>query len=140
MLEKLLGMSMGATLSDLGALAALTSIIVQVLKHIVPSKFPTQALVIIVALFVSVLACIMFYGLMIKAVGIGVLSGFVTAFIAMEGFDSLKSIWSRFTTPKTDLPEEEEGSEEVTPIEYNIAEDFEDEPEFDDWDDIGGEG
>lgn len=128
MLEQILGMTAGATLADLGALAALTSIIVQVLKHIVPSKFPTKALAIIVAIFVTVLASILFYGLMWKAVGIGVIAGFVTAFISMEGFDSLRSIWLRFNPIKI-----EEETQEID--QGNVSEDFDDEP----FDDEGGE-
>lgn len=120
MLEKILGMTINTTVTDLAALAALTSIIVQVLKHIVPSKFPTRALVVIVALFVTVLASVMFYGVMLKAFGIGILSGFVVAFISMEGFDSLKSIWQRFTVKPQleetelieDLEQEEDGGED----------------------------
>lgn len=143
MLEKILGMSMNVTLTDLGALAALTSIIVQVLKHIVPSKFPTKALAIIVAIFVTVLASVMYYGFMFKAVGVGILSGFVVAFIAMEGFDNLKSIWNRFTIKSELLPAEdlEEENEIVT---SDGAEVFGDELEYDNWDDAvfenGGEG
>ena len=130
MLEQILGMTAGATLADLGALAALTSIIVQVLKHIVPSKFPTRALAIIVAIFVTVLASILFYGLMWKAVGIGIIAGFVTAFIAMEGFDNLKSIWGRFTTLKV---EETNVEEEI--VSGGVGDEFDDEP----FDDEGGE-
>ena len=114
MLEQLLGMSIGATLADLGAFAALTSIIVQVLKKIIPSKFPTQALVIIVALFVSCIGCVMFYGFILKAFAIGILSGFVTAFVAMEGFDSLKNIWMKFNSGSgagEENEEEETGGE-----------------------------
>ena len=128
MLEKILGMTINTTVTDLAALAALTSIIVQVLKHIVPSKFPTRALVVIVALFVTVLASVMFYGVMLKAFGIGILSGFVVAFISMEGFDSLKSIWQRFTI-KPQL-------EETEVTEENVEENFEDYIESED---AGGE-
>ena len=113
MLEKILGITMSTTITDLGALAALTSIIVQVLKKIVPSKFPTQALVIIVALFVTTLASVMFYGIMLKAIGVGLISGFVVAFIAMEGFDSLKNIWTRFTLKPTMEEDSIEANDEI---------------------------
>ena len=142
MLEKILGMSVNTTLTDLGALAALTSIIVQVLKKIVPSKFPTQALVIIVALFITTLASVMYYGVILSAFGIGILSGFVVAFIAMEGFDSLKNIWQRFTVKPELLTEDLEEEKEV--ITSDGAEVFGDELEYDNWDDAvfenGGEG
>lgn len=110
MLEKILGISMNTTVADLAALAALTSIIVQVLKKIIPSKFPTQALVIIVALFITTLASVMVYGILLKAFAIGLISGFVVAFISMEGFNSLRNIWTRFTlkpTMEEDLIEEQ---------------------------------
>lgn len=110
MLEKILGISMNTTVADLAALAALTSIIVQVLKKIIPSKFPTQALVIIVALFITTLASVMVYGILLKAFAVGLISGFVVAFISMEGFDSLRNIWTRFTlkpTMEEDLIEEQ---------------------------------
>lgn len=112
MLETILGMSVNMTLSDLGALAALTSIVVQVLKNILPSKFPTKALALIVALIVCIVASILFYGVALKAIGIGIISGFVVAFISMEGFDSLKSIWNRFkidSASNSVEAEEEEG-------------------------------
>lgn len=113
MLEKILGITMNTTITDLGALAALTSIIVQVLKKIVPSKFPTQALVIIVALFVTTLASVMFYGVMLKAIGVGLISGFVVAFISMEGFDSLRNIWTRFTLKPTMEEDSIEANDEM---------------------------
>lgn len=113
MLEKILGITMNTTITDLGALAALTSIIVQVLKKIVPSKFPTQALVIIVALFITTLASVMFYGVMLKAIGVGLISGFVVAFISMEGFDSLRNIWTRFTLKPTMEEDSIEANDEM---------------------------
>jgi len=54
-------------------------------------------LAIIVAVVITVLASVMVYGVIVKAFAIGIISGFVVAFISMEGFDSLKSIWNRFT-------------------------------------------
>ena len=110
MLEKILGISMNTTVADLAALAALTSIIIQVLKKIIPSKFPTQALVIIVALFITTLVSVMVYGVLLKAFAVGLISGFVVAFISMEGFNSLRNIWTRFTlkpTMEEDLIEEQ---------------------------------
>ena len=115
MLEKILGISMNTTVADLAALAALTSIIVQVLKKIIPSKFPTQALVIIVALFITILASVMVYGVLFKTFVIGLISGFVVAFISMEGFDSLKNIWTKFTSK----PTIEENLIEEEPMEDN---------------------
>lgn len=140
MLEKILGMSVNTTLTDLGALAALTSIIVQVLKKIIPSKFPTQALAIIVALFVTTLASVMYYGVMLSSFGIGILSGFVVAFIAMEGFDSLKSIWTRFTIkPELQATEDLEEDNEGEIIVSDNIDDFSGELEYDNWDEAVSE-
>lgn len=111
MLENILGLATGATLSDLGALAAITSIIVQVLKNIVPDSFPTQALTIIVGLIVSLIVTFLCYGIILKAVGIGILMGFVVAFVAMNGFDSLKNIWNRFNSGESYEEEEDTGGE-----------------------------
>lgn len=140
MLEKILGMSVNTTLTDLGALAALTSIIVQVLKKIIPSKFPTQALAIIVALFVTTLASVMYYGVMLSSFGIGILSGFVVAFIAMEGFDSLKNIWTRFTIkPELQATEDLEEDNEGEIVVSDNTDDFSGELEYDNWDEAVSE-
>lgn len=107
MLEQILGLTTGATLTDLGVLAAITSIIVQVLKQVLPKSFPTKALTLIVGVLVCMIASFICYGFILKAVGIGIIVGFITAFIAMNGFDSLKDIWNRFQINK----EEDSGGE-----------------------------
>lgn len=100
MLENILGLSVGISLTDLGALAALTTVIVQVLKQILPKKFPTKVLTIIVSLILSLAAALICFDAILKAVGIGILTGFIVAFVSMNGFDSLKEIWNRFTFDK----------------------------------------
>lgn len=96
MLEKILNLTTGATLTDLGVLAAITSIIVQVLKQILPKSFPTKALTIIIGVIVGLTTAFIYYGFIFKALVIGVAIGNVTAFVAMNGFDSFKEIWNRF--------------------------------------------
>ena len=71
--------------------------------------------VIIVALFITILASVMVYGVLFKTFVIGLISGFVVAFISMEGFDSLKNIWTRFTSK----PTIEENLTEEEPMEDN---------------------
>lgn len=111
MLDKLLGIATGASLADLGALAAITAIIVEVLKKILPQSFPTQALTIIVSIIVTFAASILCYGFTLKIAGLGIIGGFVVAFVAMNGFDSLRNIWLRFTTKSIISSEEEFGKE-----------------------------
>lgn len=112
MLDKLFGIATGASLTDLGALAAITAIIVEVLKKILPQSFPTQALTIIVSIIVTLVASMICYGVTFKIVGAGIIGGFVVAFVAMNGFDSLRNIWNRFTIDQMISSEEEFGRTE----------------------------
>lgn len=104
MLDNILGLATGASITDLGVLAAITTIIVQVLKQFIPKKFPTKALTIIVSMVLSFIASFICYGFVVKTFLIGLIIGFLTAFVAMNGFDSLKSIWDRFN-PSNDTQE-----------------------------------
>lgn len=106
MLEQILGLTTGATLTDLGVLAAITTVVVQVLKQVLPKSFPTKALTIITGIIISLTAALICYGFALKSIGIGIIIGFITAFVAMNGFDSLRDIWSRFT-----IKEEDSGGE-----------------------------
>ena len=119
MLETLFGISVGITLTDLGVLTAITTIVVQVLKSILPKKFPTKALTTIVALALTVTLVILGFGAGIVNIVIGVLAGFVVAFISMNGFDSLKDIWTRFTLGAASLDNYDTADEEdVETMEY----------------------
>lgn len=96
MIEKILGLGTGITLTDLGALAALTTIIVQVVKNLLPKKIPTQIVTIIVGLLLSICASIVYFSSVLEAIGVGIVIGLVTAFASMNGFDALRNIWARF--------------------------------------------
>lgn len=100
MIEKILGLGTGITLTDLGALAAITTIIVEVLKKILPKKVPTQLVTLIVGLMLSISTALVYYSSVLEALGVGVVIGLVTAFTSMNGFDALKSIWLRFNPIK----------------------------------------
>ena len=121
MIEKILGLGTGVTLTDLGALAALTTIIVQVLKNLLPKKIPTQVVAVVVALALSICTALVYFASPLEAVGVGIVIGLVTAFASMNGFDALKNIWERFNPVsledggnKDPLAEDAEGEEEVT--------------------------
>ena len=84
-------------LSSLSIMAFLTILIVEVLKNVVPKKFPTQILTIIVAIIVAVIIPLLAPGAVVTfaTIAAGILNGFIVAFISMNGFDSLKDIWER---------------------------------------------
>lgn len=96
MLETMLGISAGSILGVAGTLAAINVIIVEVLKNILPKKIPTKLVAMISAMIV-VLGYIFIFGTITpQSIILGILGGFVVAFISMFGFDSLKDIFERF--------------------------------------------
>lgn len=111
MIEKILGLGTGITLTDLGALAAITTIIVEVLKKILPKKVPTQLVTLIVGLMLSISTALVYYSSVLEALGVGVVIGLVTAFTSMNGFDALKNIWLRFNPVESEKIKEEIGIE-----------------------------
>lgn len=119
MLEKILGITMGVSIADLGALVALTAIVVEVLKKILPQKFPTQALTIIVSIIITIGTSIVCFGIAPKIICGAAMGGFIVAFVAMNGFDSLKNIWNKFNVAnfndevieEDELFEEDDGGE-----------------------------
>lgn len=111
MIEKFLGLSTQSSLTDLGVLAALTNIIVQVLKGVLPKKFPTKLLTLIVGLIVSIVFSLLCYDNKINAAISGTIIGFIASFISMDGFDSFKSIYSRFKNITLESNEDNTGGE-----------------------------
>ena len=107
MIEKILGLGTGITLTDLGALAAITTIVVEVLKKILPKKVPTQLVTLIVGLVLSISTALVYFSSILEALGVGAVIGLVTAFASMNGFDALKSIWLRFNPVEPEKIEEE---------------------------------
>ena len=97
MILSLLGTSTASVIGVIGALAAFVSIITEVLKGIVPKSFPTKLLVLIISLIITVLAVILFCEINFKMITAGIVGSFVVSFVSMYGFDSLKSIFDRFT-------------------------------------------
>lgn len=83
-------------LGYIGLLATLVSIVVQVLKGVLPQKFPTQLLTLIVSVIATVLAVIVMGGLSFTSVLGGIFGSFVVAFVSMNGFDTLKDLFTRY--------------------------------------------
>ena len=96
MLETMLGMNAGSVLGVAGTLAAINTIIVEVLKNILPKKIPTKLVAMVSAMIVTLCYVFLFGTITIQSIILGVLGGFVVAFISMFGFDSLKDILERF--------------------------------------------
>lgn len=81
----------------IGLCAAATSIVVQVLKNILPQTIPTKILVVITSFIVVLGYTIGFETITIKNIISSIFGGFVISFVSMFGFDSLKDIIGRFT-------------------------------------------
>ena len=137
MLETLFGIQVGITLSDLGVLTALTTVLVEVLKTILPKKFPTKALTVIIGLTLTLVLVILGFGAGVTNIVIGTLAGLVVSFISMNGFDALKDIWERFTVKgiTKQLIENHDDEEDVKTMEYSEGEN-----EVLEEDEIEGEG
>lgn len=96
MMETMLGTSAGSVLGIAGTLAAINTIIVEVLKNVLPKKIPTK-LVAMISAIVVVFGYIFIFGTITpQSIILGILGGFVVAFISMFGFDSLKDVFERF--------------------------------------------
>lgn len=111
MIEKFLGITTGFSIVDIGILAALVTIIVEVLKQVFPKELPTQILATCVSLFASLMACFSFHGVTTESIFLGIILGFIVAFVSMKGFDSLKEIIMRFTLYHYDQIDEEDKKE-----------------------------
>lgn len=92
MLENLFG---NDSLAILGVLAALTTILVQFFKDLIPKKIPTKLVALVFGIGLSIFfgQC---NGFDFEKLIENILTGCVVAFISMNGFDSLKEIWQRF--------------------------------------------
>lgn len=91
----------GIGLQDLSILATITTVLVQFLKQIVPKKFPTQILTLIVGIITTVIYVIVIAGFSAAMLISAVLMGCITAFISMNGFDALRDIWKRVSNEQS---------------------------------------
>lgn len=101
-METMLSMSTSSVLGIVGTLAAINTIIVEVLKNILPKKVPTKIVAMISAMVVA-LGYIFLFGIITpQSIILSILGGFVVAFISMFGFDSFKDIFDRFKIKEDD--------------------------------------
>jgi len=112
MIDSFLGLTTGFSIVDIGVLAALVTIIVEVLKGIFPKELPTQILATCASLFISIIVTIGFYNLSLTSVTLGIILGFIVAFVSMKGFDALKEVITRFTLYNYDKIQEDEEEKE----------------------------
>lgn len=106
-METIISLLGGSGLGSVGVLVALTMVIVEVLKNIVPKSFPTKVLTLIVAIVVGIAALVISGGIGVIPVIEQVLGSFVVAFISMNGFDGLKELVERITKGEDDGGAEE---------------------------------
>ena len=100
MLETLLNITGGSVIGVAGTLAAINTIIVEVLKNVLPKKFPTKALAMITSFFVMAGCIIAFGSFNAQSIVLGIFGSFVIAFISMFGFDTFKEVLDRFKVEK----------------------------------------
>lgn len=107
MIDNFLGLTTGFSIVDIGVLAALVTIIVEVLKSVFPKEFPTQILATCTSLIVSLTLCVGFYKVSVTTIFLGLILGFIVAFVSMKGFDALKEVLTRFTLYNYDKIDDE---------------------------------
>lgn len=96
-------LNLSVILSIVGVLVVLTNIITQVLKKLTWEKIPTNILVVIISMALTLVA--FFAYCQIKAIAIvwymvvaAVILGFLVAYAAMFGFDKLKEVLNQIET------------------------------------------
>lgn len=96
MLEILTGITSSSTLGMVGILATLVTIVVQVLKNVLPESIPTKLLTLIVALILTVAATLIFSGITVETIFFSIFGSFIVAYASMFGFDTMKELFERF--------------------------------------------
>lgn len=96
-------LNLSVILSIVGVLVVLTNIITQVLKKLTWEKMPTNILVVIISMALTLV--VFFAYCQIKAIAIvwymvvaAVILGFLVAYAAMFGFDKLKEVLNQIET------------------------------------------
>lgn len=96
-------LNLSVILSIVGVLVVLTNIITQVLKKLTWEKMPTNILVVIISMALTMVAFVAYC--QIKAIAIvwymivaAVILGFLVAYAAMFGFDKLKEVLNQIET------------------------------------------
>ncbi len=90
-------MDLSVILSIVGALVVLTNIITQVLKKATWEKLPTNILVIVISMALTLAAFFTYCSIKIKSIAVvwymvvaAIILGFLVAYAAMFGFDKLR--------------------------------------------------
>lgn len=94
--------NMTMILAVIGALAFMVSVITQVFKGVgVLSKIPTDILVFVLSIGITVLAFVAYMQyiqmtILWYMILAAIMAGFIVAFIAMYGWEKLSELWKRF--------------------------------------------
>ena len=94
-------------LGVIGILAAIISIITEILKNIISKSFPTKLLVLIISLIITFVFVIIFYPISFTSIAFGIIGSFIIAFVSMYGFDSFKDIIKRFIPYNKEVKKDE---------------------------------
>lgn len=96
-------LSEGLNLNEVSTLAAMVAVITEVLKNIVPQKFPTKGLALIVSILVVYGYLIIGGDITTSKMTFGAFESFVVSFISMFGYDTFKDIGGKFTKHDGDI-------------------------------------
>lgn len=94
--------SITSLVAVVGALAFMVSIITQVFKGVgVLSKVPTDILVFLLSIGLTVIAFVAYMQYIQKAIVwymiiASIMAGFIVAFVAMYGWEKFSELWQRF--------------------------------------------
>lgn len=95
MMEMLSGLLVGGSVIDtLCFLAGINTVIVEVIKGIIPKSFPTKTLAVICSLLTCYAYLFVFGVVTIKTAILATVISFVISFISMFGFDALKGVFT----------------------------------------------
>ena len=79
---------------------AFVSLITEVLKNLLPKKFPTKLLVMIISLILTIGFVLLFGGVSVINGIYGAVGSFIVSFVSMYGWDSFKELYNRFKYEK----------------------------------------
>lgn len=99
MLETLLGISSSSIMGIIGLLAVVVSVFTEFFKKILPKKFPTKALNLIISFITTIVFVIAFCPFNIQMIIMGIAGSFVVSFISMYGWDTFNELIDRFKKP-----------------------------------------
>ena len=90
----------GAELGQIGVFATMVAIITEVLKNLLPKRFPTKILATLVSFIVVIGYNVVFGEVSASSIFMSIFGSFVVSFISMFGYDQFKETILRFKSPE----------------------------------------